>query len=251
MGETFSCTLCANNELLEGSERVINGVKIGAEMQTPSGTIPLELAPAEEEHSRYVLEPGESLQKIVRFDLQEEGNHVLAVSLSYSETIMSKEKSASSGRVRTFRKLYQFAAQPCLSVRTKVSEFPLSESNGEKNVSGKLTRFALEAQLENMADGPIMLKQVTFNTKGPFQATSLNWDASAPGGKTNEPPHLIPRDVMQVAFLIEEQQQGVDPLPQRDVKDGRTVLGQLSIQWRTAMGDSGFLTTGWLMAKKR
>ena len=251
MGETFSCTLCANNELLEGAERVITGVKIGAEMQTPSGTIPLELAPADEEHSRYALEPGESLQRIVRFDLQEEGNHVLAVSLSYSETMMSKEKSASSGRVRTFRKLYQFAAQPCLSVRTKVSEFPTSESKGEKNASRKPTRFALEAQLENMADGPIMLKQVTFNSKGPFQATSLNWDASAPGGKRNEAPHLIPRDVMQVAFLIEEQQQGVDPLPPRDVKDGRTVLGQLSIQWRTAMGDSGFLTTGWLMTKKR
>ena len=250
MGETFSCTLCANNELLEGAERVITGVKIGAEMQTPSSTVPLELTPAEEEHITRVLKPGESWQKNVRFDLLDEGNHVLAVSLSYSETIMSKEKSASSGRVRTFRKLYQFAAQPCLSVRTKISEFP-NESHGEKNVSPKPARFALEAQLENMADGPIMLEQVTFDTKGLFQATSLNWDANAPGGIRNEAPNLIPRDVMQVAFFIEEQSQGVGPLPQRDVKDGRTVLGQLSIRWRTAMGDSGFLATGWLRTKKR
>ena len=251
MGETFSCTLCANNELLEGAERVITGVKIGAEMQTPSGTVPLDLTPAEEEHIKNVLEPGESSQKILRFDLREEGNHVLAVSLSYSETTMSKEKSASSGRVRTFRKLYQFAAQPCLSVRTKVSEFPISGLNGEKNVSPEPTRFALEAQLENMADGPIMLEKVTFNTKGPFQATSLNWDASAPDAERNESPDLIPRDVLQVAFLIEEQKQGVGPLPQREVKDGRTALGQLNIHWRTAMGGSGFLTTGWLMTKKR
>ena len=250
MGEIFSCTLCANNELLEGAERVITGVKIGAEMQTPSGSVPLELTPAEEEPIRHVLEPRESLQKTVRFDLQEEGNHVLAVSLGYSETIMSKERSASSGRVRTFRKLYQFAAQPCLGVRTKISEFP-RQPDGGKNVPPKPTRFTLEAQLENMADGPIMLEQVTFDTKGPFQATSLNWDAPAPDGKRNEPPNMIPRDVMQVAFLIEEQQQqGTVSLTQRDVKDGRTVLGQLSIRWRTAMGDSGFLTTGWLMTKK-
>ena len=220
-------------------------------MQTPSGTVPLELAPQETSLVKDQLEPGQSLQKIVRFDLREEGNHVLAVNLSYSETTISKDNSASSGRVRTFRKLYQFAAQPCLSVRTKVSEFSKPSSGRGEDISSKPTRFALEAQLENMADNSILLEQVTFNTKAPFQSTSLNWDADKPGTKRNSRPNLAPRDVTQVAFLIEEQQQGKNNINQKEVRDGRTVLGQLSIQWRTTMGESGFLTTGWLMTKKR
>lgn len=111
VGETFSCTLCANNELSQGAERVVTGVKITAEMQAPSGAIPLDMRPSDEDIPNRQVGPGQSLQKIVRFDLREEGNHVLAVSLSYSETMIS-EKSASSGRIRTFKKLYQFIAQP-------------------------------------------------------------------------------------------------------------------------------------------
>lgn len=225
-------------------------MKIGAEMQTPSGTVPLDLTPMDDESTKHQLEPGESLQKIVRFDLREEGNHVLAVSLSYSETTFSKDKSASSGRVRTFRKLYQFAAQPCLSVRTKVSGFPTNEPSTSKDASRRPARFALEAHLENVADGSILLEKVTFITKAPFQSTSLNWDASNGDEERIEPPFLIPRDVMQVAFLIEEQTRDKVELSPTEVKDGRTVLGQLSISWRTAMGDPGYLTTGWLMAKK-
>ena len=219
-------------------------------MQTPSGAIPLELSPTEESSDRDQVEPEKSVQKIVRFDLREEGNHVLAVSLSYSETTFSKDKSASSGRVRTFRKLYQFAAQPCLSVRTKVSEFSTKKATADEAISAEPTRFALEAQLENVADGSILLQDVKLSTKAPFQSTSLNWDA-VDQKERREPPVLVPRDVMQVAFLIEEQARGEPEQSSREVRDGRTVLGQLTIQWRTAMGDTGVLTTGLLMTKKR
>lgn len=67
-------------------------------------------------------------------------------------------------------------------------------------------------------------------------------------------PALNPRDVLQVAFLVEQQsgeQEGLDFL-QKDMKrDGRTVLGQLSIEWRSSMGDRGYLSTGNLFTKKR
>lgn len=191
------------------------------------------------------LRPGQSLQRIVRFDLREEGSHVLAVSLSYSETTMSKEKSASGGRVRTFRKLYQFIAQPCLSVRTKVSDFP-STSADNKIAS----RYALEAQLENMADGTISLEQIHFNSKPPFQSTSLNEDFGNSDTAKTEFSMLAPRDVIQVAFLIEEEA-GSGDKAQKETKDGRTVLGQLSMQWRTPMGDVGILNTGWLLTKRK
>ena len=164
VGETFSCSLSANNELpTQGSSKIITSIRIMAEMQTPSQIAPLELTPPDDESS---LGNSQSIQKIVQFDLKEEGNHVLAVSVSYTETIMAPNMEspggvqAASGRVRTFRKLYQFIAQPCLSVRTKTTELSPQEVDDRSlgpYGKAKLLRFALEAQLENVGDGPIVL----------------------------------------------------------------------------------------------
>ncbi|MCJ1225448.1 hypothetical protein MMC12_002097 [Toensbergia leucococca] len=222
-------------------------------MQTPASTVPLELTPFDNESTKTRMEPGDSSQKIVRFDLTEEGNHILAVSLSYSETVLSKEeKSASSGRVRSFRKLYQFIAQPCLSVRTKVSDFPLVQVSDGKGQMRKFHRYALEAQLENLADDVVTLENVSFDSKPPFNSTSVNWDATRRDQEQINAPMLAPRDIWQVAFLIEQQQDETGDSARKELsKDGRTVLGQLSIQWRGAMGDSGNLSTGWLMTRRR
>lgn len=94
-------------------------------------------------------------------------------------------------------------------------------------------------------------QQTRLDPKAPFKSQSLNWDTSE-----NEaaPPTLNPRDVLQVAFLVEQEegrQEGLEGL-QKDLKrDGRAILGQLSIEWRGAMGEKGFLTTGNLMSRKR
>jgi hypothetical protein len=243
-------------------------------MQTPSQVASLELEPADDTAQADGLQRGQSLQKIVRFDLKEEGNHILAVSVSYTETLMGDDSQASSGRVRTFRKLYQFVAQPCLSVRTKASELsPLEVEDKSLGPYGRarLLRFALEAQLENVGDGPVVVKvgigssgnsdksanlaqQTRLNPKSPFKSISLNWDLERPGESEVESPTLNPRDVLQVAFLVEQekdQQDGLKTL-QKDMKrDGRAALGQLSIEWRGTMGGRGFLTTGNLLTRKR
>lgn len=149
VGETFSCTLCANNELdASDKTRMISGVRIQGDMQTPSAPTgsPLDLAGEEESSSPG---PGESLQKILRFELKEEGNHVLAVTVTYTETALAGEGKAASGRVRSFRKLYQFVAQQLLSVRTKAGE--LSGRDG-------MSRYLLEAQLENMGESAVSLE---------------------------------------------------------------------------------------------
>jgi trafficking protein particle complex subunit 13 len=170
VGETFACSLCANNELPETeTNKVVSSVRILAEMQTPSQVFPLDLKPTEEDEvpkREEGLDYGQSLQKIVQFDLKEEGNHILAVSVSYTETLMAEDAvHAASGRVRTFRKLYQFIAQPCLSVRTKASELPPMEvENKSLGPYGKtrLFRFALEAQLENVGDGTVVIEVTTL-----------------------------------------------------------------------------------------
>lgn len=257
----------------------MTSVRIVAEMQTPSSVASLELEPAGDNAGSAGLQAGESLQKIVRYDLKEEGNHILAVSVSYTETRIGQDSQAASGRVRTFRKLYQFVAQPCLSVRTKASELPpLEVENKSLGPYGKtrLLRFALEAQLENVGDGAVVVKvwslprrsrslkqsarltqpsqQTRLNPKAPFKSQSLNWDTMTSDVSTTAPPTLNPRDVLQVAFLVEQEegrQEGLEAL-QKDLRlDGRAALGQLSIEWRGAMGDKGFLTTGNLMSRKR
>lgn len=72
-------------------------------------------------------------------------------------------------------------------------------------------------------------------------------------------PTLNPREVIQVAFLIQQphhdrhdDDDDDDHAPSANVgKDGRMTLGQLNIEWRTAMGGRGLLTTGWLTFRKR
>ncbi|KAJ6179251.1 Protein of unknown function DUF974 [Penicillium mononematosum] len=283
VGETFGCTLSANNEINDdNNDRLLTSVRIVAEMQTPSSVAALELEPPSDSASTDGLKIGESLQKIVRFDLKEEGNHILAVSVSYTETKIGSDSQAASGRVRTFRKLYQFVAQPCLSVRTKASELPpLEVDNKSLGPYGKtrLLRFALEAQLENVGEGAVVVKrsaavpetppgsecskiwltsgdgqQTKLNPKPPFQSKSLNWDMMNPDMSTRALPTLNPRDVLQVAFLVEQeegQNEGLEALQKDLRRDGRATLGQLSIEWRGAMGDKGFLTTGNLMSRKR
>ena len=227
-------------------------------MQTPSQTIPLDLTPADETSSDLGLSPRQSLQKIVRFDLKEEGSHILTVSVNYSETSRSvTDNSAASGKVRSFRKLYQFIAQPCLGVRTKASELPsveVHEVTEPRSGTNRLLRYALEAQLENVSDGAITLESVSLSPKPPFKSTSINWDNVPDGVEKMDLPILAPQDVWQVAFLIDQQRQdleGGELLQKSLVKDGRAVLGQLSIEWHSAMGDPGFLSTGWLTTRRR
>ncbi|EAT87786.2 hypothetical protein SNOG_05395 [Parastagonospora nodorum SN15] len=152
VGETFSCTLCANNELdAADTTRAVSGVRIQGDMQTPSNPAgsPLDLTGSLEDGEDAVSPgPGESLQRILRFELKEDGNHVLAVTVTYTETALGEGKAA-SGRVRTFRKLYQFVAQQLLSVRTKAGE--LTQPNGP-------SKYLLEAQLENMGEAAVCLE---------------------------------------------------------------------------------------------
>ncbi|KAI9815020.1 MAG: hypothetical protein M1827_002863 [Pycnora praestabilis] len=248
VGETFSCTLCANNEFPEKNDgRLVNAVRISAEMQTPSQTIPLDLTPAGAEPAESSLSPGQSLQKIVRFDLKEEGSHTLSVVTRYSETLMSTKEGSSTrneaagGRVRTFRKLYQFIAQPCLAVRTKLTPLSCNAMSSPSQGSSNMN-YALEAQLENVGESVLLLQGVTMNTTTQFKSTSLNWDGPVADKNKYQSPILNPHDVMQVAFLVKmsEVEDG-EVVDDNIASDGR--LGQVSIEWRSAMGDRGYLTT--------
>jgi hypothetical protein len=65
---------------------------------------------------------------------------------------------------------------------------------------------------------------------------------------------LNPRDIIQVAFLVEDDSDGSD-IPETTSSaanaEKRFIIGQLNVQWRSTMGDKGSITTGWLTGKKR
>lgn len=107
---------------------------------------------------------------------------------------------------------------------------------------------------ESACESTNLKQQTRLNPKPPFKSVSLNWDLERSDAPGVESPTLSPRDVLQVAFLVEQeegQQDGLKTL-QKDLKrDGRTALGQLSIEWRGTMGAKGFLTTGNLLTRKR
>lgn len=257
VGETFSCSLCANNELLESNTtKDVTGVRITADMQTPSQqSVTLPLSGKDEDDSGVSLAYNSSLQRIVRYDLKEEGVHVLAVNVTYTENALNEAQP--SGKVRSFRKLYQFQAQPCLSVRTKATELaPKEISDKSLGPYGRslLARYVLEAQLENVAEGSIVLEQTTLIAYAPFRATSLNWDMDDGSERKVEMPLLNPRDVLQLAFLVEQEANNADGLEELKAnlkRDGRTSLGQIALEWRSGMGERGQLTTGTLFSRKR
>lgn len=205
-------------------------MRIEAEMKTPGmGAVQrLELGPPNGQ-SEADLESGDTLQKVVSFDLKEEGNHVLAVTVSYYEA------TETSGRTRTFRKLYQFICKASLIVRTKVGLLKADDTQGNG-------RWVLEAQLENCSEDVVQLEKVVLDTEPGLRYRDCNWEASG-----SAKPMLHPGEVEQVCFVVAEDgtETGVEVTP-----DGRIIFGSLGIGWRGEMGNRGFLATGKLGTRR-
>ncbi|KAI0443173.1 hypothetical protein F4803DRAFT_561829 [Xylaria telfairii] len=262
-GETFSCTLSANHDIPSNpteaetpstlpvpsgstpaqqvKKKSIRDVRIEAEMKTPSATTPqkIDLQPtdpaaadggddAAKQGSGIDLEPGQSLQKVVNYELHEEGNHVLVVTVSYYEA------TETSGRLRTFRKLYQFICKGSLIVRTKVGPLP-SPTTTTARAEGIGRRWVMEAQLENCSEDLMQLQRVRLQLEPGFRYQDCNWETSG-GGK----PLLHPGEVEQCCFIVEEEQRDAVA----EDRDGRIIFGVLGINWRSEMGSKGFLLTG-------
>ncbi|KAG6098724.1 hypothetical protein E4U30_007604 [Claviceps sp. LM220 group G6] len=290
VGETFSCTLCANNDLSPPSAspsaspslsttaapsppKSIRHVRIEAEMKTPSlvgaaRKLSLGCPPTE----GVDLAPGETLQRLVNFDLKEEGNHVLSVTVSYYEA------TETSGRTRTFRKLYQFMCKASLIVRTKVGVLGgvvvAAEGEGEgeekgegegkreegasqrrssssgnrrrrsSSSSGGRRKWILEAQLENSSDETMQLDRVDMEVREGLVCQDCNWgvrEGDIGGAATVQKPILHPGEVEQVCFVL-----SLDEERPAEAVDGRIMFGVLGIAWRGGMGSRGFITTGQL-----
>lgn len=234
VGETFMCTLCANSEVKEGDNRTVSGVRIAAELQTPSNQsgLALELKSADDEGESVDVQPGATLQRTLKHELKEDGQHVLAVTVTYTETLLGSGGGASGGRARTFRKLYQFVAQQLIAVRSKVTE-------RRRRGKDEGRQWILEAQVENVGETSVVLEKLWLNEREGVSSSALN------GGNGREATVLKPQDVEQVMFLLSGNEKSAEDA------SGRVPLAQLNIDWRSAMGERGSLTTGWLASRAR
>lgn len=240
VGQTFTCTLCANNELRDGDNRSVSGVRIAAELQCPNSAAPLalQLESADGGDGAVDVTPGGTLQKTLRHELKEEGQHVLAVSVTYTETLHGEGGGDIGGRARTFRKLYQFVAQPLLTVRSKVTERKRSGGEGRR-------QWVLEAQLENVGDTSVVLERVRLHERAGIGSRGMNGEGSGV---------LKAQDIEQVMFLLSEkegqQEAEAEAAEGEAAGPGRVSLARIHVEWRSAMGERG-VTTGWLTSRGR
>ena len=203
------------------------------------------------------LAPGQSLQGIITHHLREDGPHVLSVTVSYTSS------TSTSGRVRSFRKLYQFVATPALVVRTKIGIVgrPMQTGAGIKasgardsmmsidqkpvKMEKKGEGWALEAQLENVGEEGVVLESVHFITDDWCKATSLSdvWKSQNPSETTPKKKQILSRGGVHQACFFVERVEGKE-------QDGKIAMGVLNIKWRGPMGNVGELSTGWLGLRK-
>lgn len=222
-------------------------------MQTPTQKLGLEL--------------GGSDASIVEFELKEEGPHVLAVTVTYQQSIGAPAPVPESGekqqpeeggamqlpiatRERSFRKLYQFSAMHCVLIRTKATilnaavPFPDPVTREEKtrvedaSEQSAQADVVLEAQIENVSESTVVLERCEVRGKKKCRAL-LHEDKMV----------LKSRDVVQVAFLIgagkDERRRVIEgsvAVMDADRKDAG--IGQLVLGWRSQCGEIGVLKTG-------
>ncbi|KAG9533775.1 hypothetical protein KCU93_g267, partial [Aureobasidium melanogenum] len=132
-----------------------------------------------------------------------------------------------------------------LEMTSQISERSENCINSSRNLHSALERrFVLEAQLENLTEKSVVLERVTVSTAQGLTGRSLNWN------EADERPMLNSQDVMQVAFTF-QQILG----EQLEEKNGRTVLAQLHVDWKSQNGEMGSLTTAdqgsWLVTTHR
>lgn len=195
VGETFSCTLCANHNAPPigetgntGVKKTIRDVKIEAEMQTPSGqTTKLVLVDTagddnagspqnidndnitnSNDSNEDKTNTGTGAETVATLDLlppyttlQKILNFGLKEEGTHvlGVTVSYYEATETSGRTRAFRKMYQFICKPSLIVRTKAGPLP-SLPGKTKESKRRRRRWVLEAQLENCSEDAILLEKV-------------------------------------------------------------------------------------------
>lgn len=218
LGEVFCSYLSVFNE----SQESATVVSVTAELQTGSDRALVTPAKSQPKDS---LEPGGSMDIIVRHEVKELGTHLLVCSVAYM---------TAAGEKKTFRKFFRFQVYKPLDIKTMVY-------NVENDV-------ILEAQIQNITQSPMFIQKVDVLANELFKTVDLNviraedgedgGDGGAPRTTFDAMRYLNPQDVRQYLYCLS----GADGSTAEQVM-AATTIGKLEIVWRTNLGELGRLQT--------
>ena len=254
LGETFSSYICINND----SDFNVSGVAVRVELHTSSSQRLMLLDSSANSSEVVNLLKKQTLEHVVTHEIKELGVHILVCNVQYT--------AAATGNVpRSFRKYYKFQVSNPLSVKTKVNS---------TSVPGVIF---LEAQIQNVSTGCMVLERVRLDSNDAFLVQDMNFvpvNAAGDMAKSTSQANLLvnnrsmsttfssagsqdvisafgdhlylqPQDTRQYLFRLTASQKY--PLAYVNTV---TVLGKLDIVWRTAMGEQGRLQTSPLQRKQ-
>lgn len=213
LGETFSCYVCVHNE----TSHPVQSVSIKADLQTSSQRIPLT---TQQNQSPVMLDVDETLSDVIHHEVKDLGTHILVCEVTY----MSNYNTLSS-----FRKFFKFEVMKPLDVKTK---FYNAESDD----------VFVEAQVQNITSGPIILEQVSLENSNQFAVKSLNEDNNGLS-VFGEVTLLQPQESCQYLYCLTPKENIT-----KDIKliAAAKNIGKLDIVWRSNLGEKGRLQTSQL-----
>ncbi|KAI9357485.1 hypothetical protein BD770DRAFT_322121 [Pilaira anomala] len=215
LGENFSTFISINNESPFAVQQV--GVKI--ELQTSSQRFVLSDTMT---GPFTTLDPQKTYDTTVAHEIKELGVHILVCSVQYNSP---------DGKKRHFRKFYKFQVSNPLAVKTKLNNL----------IDG---RVFLEAQLQNVSAGPMLLERMRFEPSEHFGFEDLNHVVACSNESVFGDHFIHPQDIRQYLYML-------SPKDDQNDRISRTTnaLGKLDIVWRSYMGDLGRLQTSQLTRK--
>ncbi|KAJ6500407.1 hypothetical protein C8R45DRAFT_1071056 [Mycena sanguinolenta] len=242
LGETFSSTLCVNNE----AQVEVEAVALKVEMQTASSKVIL----AEFGGSETTLSVGDTLENVVHHEIKELGQHVLACTVTYrlppgSRTVPGPAEDPNDPELQTFRKFYKFAVTNPLSVKTKVHaprSFTALMSSTERE------KVFLEVHIQNLTTETMWFERMRFECADGWDVTDANLiDIEREDSESifsGSSALMQPQDMRQYIYILSRKSITLTPAV---YPPGSTIpLGRLDISWRSSYGEPGRLLTSML-----
>ncbi|KAH1007979.1 hypothetical protein HUJ04_005140 [Dendroctonus ponderosae] len=210
LGETFSSYICVYSE----TTQIVYNITVKVDLQTTSQKLSLA-----NNSSTTKLNSDETVNTVIHHEVKEIGPHILVCEVAYQN---------SAGVLMSFRKFFKIQVLKPLDVKTK---FYNAENDD----------VYLEAQVQNITNGPICLEKVSLDASHLFNGivTCLN---NTPTGESifGNITLLQPQSISQYLYCLTP----TDKLSS-DLKSlsGATNIGKLDIVWRSNLGEKGRLQT--------
>ena len=250
LGETFSCYISLCNAAPIKLANV--GLKVEVQTQLTRETLSDSSTP---EAAVASFAPGQTLDRIIRYELKDVGIHILICSALYADA---------SGEKKYFRKFFKFQVQNPLSMKSKTHALaPLNE-------------ILVETQIQNSTGRVLFLQSVDFTPSAHFEAVPLTQfeakaqtaprlagTAAAGGGGGDAAVAAAAATLQstgvglpafgQLAYLKAGDTQqymyrlrGKQPAAQLRAV---SALGRMEVVWKSQMGESGHLQSNAVQRK--